>query len=109
MADPMADLSNQMKQMRESGALLQLSPEAISRCLTQVKAFHRILLDQNTRIATLSDMPGNPGQYPEGDRTKQNLIDDTNAIKKLVDDYLNYLNEFSDAVTNTVGSIQKNA
>jgi hypothetical protein len=107
ISDLTNQLTNQMKQLAQSGGgkELQLSETAAQMYINEIQVYRQSLHDQLQKIAGLADY-GHPGNFPSALQTRKNLIADTNEAGAILKKYIDYLDEFENAVKNACGKIQ---
>jgi hypothetical protein len=111
MATPLiAELTNQMKQLAQSGGGkdLQLSEETHQNYINLIQEYRAALTEQYNKAATLADY-GHPGNFPSALHTKSELINDVhghNGVLARLKAYLDYLDEFENTVNSAFVRMQ---
>jgi hypothetical protein len=102
------DLTNQLKQLQDSGAAdLKLSTEASQKYLTIIGTFRTALNNQKNAIAGLPSL-GSPGTLQSAVQTLNNLnldVTGLGGIEDTLNNYLSYLDEFETTVKKTADSL----
>jgi hypothetical protein len=98
------EFTNQMKALRESSSAdadLSISPAAKSAYLEAITAFRSVLSTEKGKLASLAGLL-EPGNLHSAQQTKKELVADVNGpdgiIQKL-EEYIAYLDEFEQTVT----------